>query len=181
MWLSIIMEGHESHSESGEGNRSRYVTALSSDDVNERNDRVFMPDTIEMAKIENEEKGQYVNGIPFPDNMSEEEVQRRLPLLNMGTCRCICKSILLSFSFPLVLGLSLNFRYDNTYTRIANQPVRKSVSQSVSQPINKPVSQLVGKSFSQSVSTSVNQSVSQSVIHSVIHSFVTTNNWSFSW
>ena len=46
------MEGHESHSESGEGNRSRYVTALSSDDVNERNDRVFMPDTIEMAKIE---------------------------------------------------------------------------------------------------------------------------------
>lgn len=170
------MDGHESHSESGEGNRSRYVTALSSDDVNERNDRVFMPDTIEMAKIENEEKGQYVNGIPCSDNLSEEEVQRRLRLLNMGTCRCICKSILLSFSFPLVLGLSLNFRYDNTYTRIANQPVRKSVSQSVSQPINKPVSQLVGKSFSQSVSTSVNQSVSQSVIHSVIHSFVTTNN-----
>ena len=90
------MEGHESHSESGEGNHSRYVTALSSDDVNERNDRVFMPDTIEMAKIENEEKGQYVNGIPFSDNMSEEEVQRRLRLLNTGTCRCICKSILLS-------------------------------------------------------------------------------------
>ena len=174
------MEGHESHSESGEGNRSRYVTALSSDDVNERNDRVFMPDTIEMAKIENEEKGQYVNGIPFPDNMSEEKVQRRFRLLNMGTCRCICKSILLSFSFPLVLGLSLNFRYDNTYTRIANQPVRKSVSQSISQPINKPVSQLVGKSFNQSVSQyvcqSAGQSVSQLVIHSVIHSFVTTNN-----
>ena len=54
------MEGHESHSESGEGNRSRYVTALSSDDVNERNDRVFMPDTIEMAKIENEEKGKII-------------------------------------------------------------------------------------------------------------------------
>ena len=90
------MEGHESHSESGEGNRSRYVTALSSDDVNERNDRVFMPDTIEMAEIENEEKGQYVNGIPFSDNLSEEEVQRRLRLLNTGTCRCICKSILLS-------------------------------------------------------------------------------------
>ena len=171
MWLSIIMEGHESHSESGEGNRSRYVTALSSDDVNERNDRVFMPDTIEMAKIENEEKGQYVNGILFPDNISEEEVQRRLRLLNMGTCRCICKSILLSFSFPLVLGLSLNFRYDNTYTRIANQPVRKSVSQSISQPINKPVSQLVGKSFNQSVSQSVRLSISRSVGQSVSHSF----------
>ena len=165
------MEGHESHSESGEGNRSRYVTALSSDDVNERNDRVFMPDTIEMAKIENEEKGQYVNGILFPDNISEEEVQRRLRLLNMGTCRCICKSILLSFSFPLVLGLSLNFRYDNTYTRIANQPVRKSVSQSISQPINKPVSQLVGKSFNQSVSQSVRLSISRSVGQSVSHSF----------
>ena len=175
MWLSIIMEGHESHSESGEGNRSRYVTALSSDDVNERNDRVFMPDTIEMAKIENEEKGQYVNGIPISDNLSEDEVQRRLRLLNMGTCRCICKSILLSFSFPLVLGLSLNFRYDNTYTRIANQPVRKSVSQSVSQPINKPVNQLVGKSFSQSVSQYVCQSVGQSVSHSFSDSFIRYN------
>ena len=90
------MEGHESHSESGEGNRARYVTALSSDDVNVRNDRVFKPDTIEMAKIDNEEKGQYVNRIPFSDNISEEGVQRRLRLLNMGTCRCICKSILLS-------------------------------------------------------------------------------------
>ena len=74
------MAGHQSLSESREGNRARNVTVLLASDVNKRNDQVFMPNTIEMAKIKKKEKGQYVSRIQFSDNMSEEEVKRRLLL-----------------------------------------------------------------------------------------------------
>ena len=71
------MEG-QSHSESGEGIRSRNATVLLATDVTKRNDKLLMPNTIEMAQIKKEEKGQYVRGIKFSDNMSEEEVKGRI-------------------------------------------------------------------------------------------------------
>ena len=71
------MEG-QSHSESGEEIRSRNVTVLLATDVTKRNDQLFMPNTIEMAQIKKEEKGQYVRGIKFSDSMSEEEVKGRI-------------------------------------------------------------------------------------------------------
>lgn len=74
------MEGHESHSESGERYRYRNVTVLLSSDVSRQNDLVFMPNTIEMGILRKTDKGQYVNGIKFSDSMSEEDVKRRLIL-----------------------------------------------------------------------------------------------------
>ena len=71
------MEG-QSHSESGEGIRSRNATVLLATDVTKRNDKLLMPNTIEMAQIKKKEKGQYVRGIKFSDNMSEEEVKGRI-------------------------------------------------------------------------------------------------------
>lgn len=71
------MEG-QSHSESGEGTFYRNVTVLLATDVAKRNDQLFMPNTIEMAKIKKKEKGQYVSGIKFSSNMSEEEVKGRI-------------------------------------------------------------------------------------------------------
>ena len=73
------MEG-QSHSESGEGYHSHNVTVLLTSDVKEQNEQVFMPNTIEMAKIKKKETGQFVNRIQFSDYMSEEEVKRRLLL-----------------------------------------------------------------------------------------------------
>lgn len=71
------MEG-QSHSESEEGIFCRNVTVLLATDVTKRNDQLFMPNTIEMAKIKKKEKGQYVSGIKFSSNMSEEEVKGRI-------------------------------------------------------------------------------------------------------
>ena len=71
------MEG-QSHSESGEGYHSHNVTVLLTSDVKKQNEQVFMPNTIEMAKIKKKEKGQYVSGIKFSSNMSEEEVKGRI-------------------------------------------------------------------------------------------------------
>lgn len=73
------MEG-QSHSESGEGYHSHNVTVLLTSDVKEQNEQVFMPNTIEMAKIKKKETGQFVKRIQFSDYMSEEEVKRRLLL-----------------------------------------------------------------------------------------------------
>ena len=61
------MEG-QSHSESEEGIFCRNVTVLLATDVTKRNDQLFMPNTIEMAKIKKKEKGQYVSGIKFSSN-----------------------------------------------------------------------------------------------------------------
>ena len=77
MWLSMTMEG-QSHSEGGGRNFYRNVTVLLSTDVNKRNDQVFMPNTINMATIKKKGKGQYVNRAHFSDDMSDEEVKRRL-------------------------------------------------------------------------------------------------------
>lgn len=73
----MTMEG-QSNSEGGGRNFYRNVTVLLSSDVNKRNDQVFMPNTINMATLKKKGKGQYVNGAHFSDDMSDEEVKRRL-------------------------------------------------------------------------------------------------------
>ncbi len=54
------------------------VVLLDSDVTVGENGQVFMPNTIEMAKLKKKEKGQYVGKITFSSEMTKEDVLKQL-------------------------------------------------------------------------------------------------------
>lgn len=61
----------------------RVVVLLGTDVTKGKSGQVFMPTTIEMAKLKKKEKGQYVgkiNGINFTSEMTEQDVLEQLHL-----------------------------------------------------------------------------------------------------
>lgn len=57
---------------------SKTVVLLTKDDCERRNGKVYMPNTIEMAKIKKPDRGQYRANVQFSKVMGKDMVRRRL-------------------------------------------------------------------------------------------------------
>ena len=62
------------------GKRVNVVVLLGTDVTKGKSGQVFMPTTIEMAKLIKKEKGQYVRKINFTSEMTEQDVLEQLHL-----------------------------------------------------------------------------------------------------
>ena len=51
------------------------VVVLKSSDVAIRNDSVFMPNTIEMARLKKKEKGQFLRNVQISSKMSKQDIK----------------------------------------------------------------------------------------------------------
>ena len=51
------------------------VVVLKSSDVTIRNDSVFMPNTIEMARLKKKEKGQFLTNVQISSKMSKQDIK----------------------------------------------------------------------------------------------------------
>ena len=56
----------------------KYVVVLKSCNVTMRNNFVFMPNTIEMARLKKKEKGQFVTNVQISSKMSQEDIRELL-------------------------------------------------------------------------------------------------------